>query len=93
VTLMLIPWDIRNYVQQNILLPAIDHIGFTVESIEKLKEDVDEAVGINPVLNPIPFGRGKEGGNRLALLKKQCPIAEHFMSDPDYSLIAVREKQ
>ncbi len=30
VTLMLLPWDIRNYVQQNILLPGIDHIGFTV---------------------------------------------------------------
>ncbi len=53
---------------------------------------MDEAVGINPVLNPIPFGRGKEGGNRLALLKKQCPVADHFMSDPDYSLLAIREQ-
>ena len=93
VTLVLVPWDIRNYVQQNILLPGIDHIGFTVESIDKLKEDVDEAVGVNPVLNPIPFGRGKEGGNRLKLLKQQCPIAEYFMSDPDYTLLAIHEKQ
>ena len=92
VTLMLMPWDIRNYVQQNILLPAIDHIGFTVESIDKLKEDLDEAVAVNPVLNPIAFGRGKEGGNRLELLKKQCPIGEYFMSDPDYTLIAVRQR-
>jgi len=92
MTLMLMPWDIRNYVEQNVLLPAIDHIGFTVESVDKLKGDVDEAVGINPVLNPVPFGRGKEGGNRLELLKKQCPIGEHFMSDPDYTLIAVRER-
>jgi catechol-2,3-dioxygenase len=92
VTLLLMPWDIRNYVQQNILLPGIDHLGFTVESIEKLKEDVDEAVGINPMLNPIPFGRGKEGGNRFELLKKQCPIAGHFMSDPDFSLLAIREQ-
>ena len=93
MTLVLVPWDIRNYVQQNILLPGIDHIGFTVESIDKLKEDVDEAVGINPVLNPIPFGRGKEGGNRLKLLKQQCPIAEHFMSDPDYTLLAIHQRQ
>ena len=92
VTLVLVPWDIRSYVQQNILLPGIDHIGFTVESIDKLKEDVDEAVGINPTLNPIPFGRGKEGGNRLELLKKQCPIAEYFMSDPDHTLLAIHER-
>ena len=74
-----------------IVSPGMDHIGFTVESIDKLKEDVDEAVGVNPVLNPIPFGRGKEGGNRLALLRKQCPIADYFMSDPDYTLLAIRE--
>ncbi|MGE5538831.1 MAG: VOC family protein [Gemmatimonas sp.] len=92
VTLMLIPYDIRNYVEQNILLPGIDHVGFTVESIDKLKEDVDEAVGINPLLNPVPFGRGKEGSNRLELLRKQCPIAEHIMSDPDYNFLAVRER-
>lgn len=93
VTLQLIPWDIRNYVQQNILLPAMDHIGITVESVAKLQEDLDEAVGINPVLNPIPFGRGKEGGNRLALAKKQAPEAKLFMSDPDYSLLAIYERQ
>ncbi len=93
VTLVIIPWDIRNYDQQNILLPSIDHIGFTVESIDKLKADLEEAVDINPVLNPVPFGRGKEGGNRLALLKKQCPYGEFFMSDPDYTLLAVRERQ
>jgi len=93
VTLMLIPWNIQNYAQQNILLRGLDHIGFTVESIEKLKADVDDAVDINPMLNPIPFGRGKEGGNRLELLKKQCPIADHFMTDPDFTLLAISERQ
>jgi hypothetical protein len=43
-------------------------------------------------MNPIPVGKGKESGNRLDLLKKQCPIGEHFISDPDYTLISVREK-
>ena len=92
VTLMLMPWDIRNYLGTNVLLPSIDHIGFTVESIDKLKEDVDEAVGINPLMNPIPFGKGKEGQARLDLLKKQCPDAYYFMSDPDFTLLAIRER-
>ena len=92
MTLMLIPWDIRNYADTNVLLGGLDHIGFTVESIDKLKEDVDEAIAINPLFNPIPFGKGKEGGARFDLLKKQCPVADYFMSDLDYNLIAVREQ-
>ena len=46
----------------------------------------------NHVMNPPPVGRGPEGGARLDLLKKQCPIAEHFLSDPDYTMLAVRER-
>ena len=68
----------------------MDHVGFTVESVDKLKDDVDDLVGVNPVMNPIPLGKGKEGGARLELLKSQCPIGEHFLSDPDFTLIAVR---
>jgi catechol 2,3-dioxygenase-like lactoylglutathione lyase family enzyme len=90
MTLMIIPWRIKNFVGQSILPTGPDHIGFTVESVDKLKEDVDELVGINPVMNPILLGKGKEGGARLELLKQQCPIGEHFLSDPDFTLIAAR---
>jgi hypothetical protein len=48
--------------------------------------------GVNPILSPIPVGRGKEGGARLDLLRRQCPIGEHFMADPDHTLIAVRQR-
>ncbi len=91
MTLMIMPWKITNYVGQSILPTGMDHIGFTVESVDKLKADTDELIGINPVMNPIPLGKGKEGGARLDLLKQQCPISEHFMSDPDFTLLAVRE--
>jgi len=92
VTLLIMPWRINNYANQSILPTGMDHIGFTVESLAKLKEDVEEVVGINPILNPIPVGKGKEQGARLELLKRQCPMGEHFMSDPDHTLIAVRER-
>jgi catechol 2,3-dioxygenase-like lactoylglutathione lyase family enzyme len=90
VTLMIIPWKIKNYVGQSILPTGMDHIGFTVESVDKIKEDLDELIGINPVMNPIPLGKGKEGSARLDLLKMQCPIGEHFLTDPDFTLISVR---
>jgi catechol 2,3-dioxygenase-like lactoylglutathione lyase family enzyme len=88
VTLMIMPWRIKNFVGQSILPTGMDHVGFTVESIDQLKTDLDELVGINPVMNPIPLGKGKEGGARLELLKQQCPIGEYFLSDPDFTLIA-----
>jgi catechol 2,3-dioxygenase-like lactoylglutathione lyase family enzyme len=90
MTLMIMPWRIKSYLGTSILPTGMDHIGFTVENVDKLKEDVDEMVGINPVLNPIPVGKGKESGARLELLKQQCPIGEHFLSDPDFTMIAVR---
>ena len=90
MTLMIIPWRIKNYLGTSILPTGMDHVGFTVESVDKLKEDVDELVGINPVMNPIPVGKGKESGVRLDLLKQQCPIGEYFLSDPDFTMIAVR---
>ena len=93
VTLMIMPWRIKNYVGQSILPTGMDHVGFTVESVEKLKADVEEVVGFNPVLNPIPVGKGKEQGARLDLLKQQCPMGQHFLSDPDFTMIAVSERQ
>lgn len=92
MTIMFIPWKIDNFVGQSILPTGPDHIGFTVESIDKLKEDLDEIVGINPIFNPIPVGKGKEGGARHELLQKQCPISEFFFSDPDFTMLAVHEE-
>jgi catechol 2,3-dioxygenase-like lactoylglutathione lyase family enzyme len=90
MTLMIMPWRIKSYTGQSILPTGMDHVGFTVESVDKLKADVDELVGVNPVMNPIPLGKGKEGGARLDLLEQQCSIGEHFLTDPDFTLIAVR---
>jgi hypothetical protein len=70
----------------------MDHVGFEVESIEALKTDLEEAVGINPCLQPIPVGGGNEQKARLELLKQQCPVGEYFLSDPDFTMIAVSQR-
>jgi catechol 2,3-dioxygenase-like lactoylglutathione lyase family enzyme len=92
VTLTIIPWRIKNYLGQSILPTGMDHFGFTVESLASFKEDLDRIVGINPVMNPIPVGLGKEQGARLDLLKSQCPMGEFFLSDPDFTMIAVQAR-
>src|SRR5262249_37205174 len=90
MTLMIMPWRIKNYLGTSILPTGMDHIGFTVENVDKLKDDVEELVGINPVLNPIPVGKGKESAARLDLLRQQCPIGEYFLSDPDFTMLPAR---
>src|SRR5437879_3086266 len=75
MTLMIMPWRIKNYLGTSILPTGMDPIGFTVESLAQLTEDVDELVGVNPVMNPSPLGKGKERGVRLDLLKAHSPIA------------------
>ena len=73
MTLMIMPWRIRNFVGQSILPTGMDHVGFTVESVDKLKEDVEAVIDINPCLNTIPVGRGKEQGARLELAQAPVP--------------------
>ncbi len=91
VTLVLIPYSIRDYAGTNVLPTGMDHIGVTVDDLEACKRDIEEAVDINPAMSPIPFGRGKEGGMRRELAARQAPYAQHFLSDPDYTLLALRQ--
>lgn len=93
VTLVIMPYKIRNYVGTNILPTGMDHFGFSVESGDKLKEELEEAVGANPLMSGIALGRGKEGAARLALAHKQAPYADFFISDPDFTLVAVSERR
>ena len=90
ITLSLIPYDICNFVGQSILPPGMDHVGFTVEDMGAFRADLDQLVGGNPVMNAPVVGFGKEGAQRLELLQRQAPYAEYFISDPDYTMIAVK---
>ena len=70
--------------------PALDHIGFKVESVEAFKKDLETLVGRNPRLSPSPVGGGPEGAARLKLFQK-CPYGKHQLADPDGVLIDVTE--
>ena len=91
VTLVVMPWKIKNYLGQSILPTGMDHLLFTVDNLEQFQDDLDNVISINPVMNTIPVGRGKEQGARLDLLKRQSPHGEFFLSDPDFTMIAVRQ--
>ncbi len=90
LTLIVMPWSINDYQGSGIERPALDHIGFKVESVEGFKKDLQALIGRNPRLSPSPVGSGPEGEARLRLFAK-CPYGKHHLSDPDGVLIDVCE--
>ncbi len=90
VSLLLMPWDIRDYHGSGIVRPGPDHIGFRVESIEAVKEKLTAVGDNNPHLGPLPLGTGSEGAARLELFAK-CPRGSYQLSDPDGTLIDLAE--
>jgi len=89
MTLVIMPWDIADYEGTGIITAGMDHIGFKVESVEKLKEDVDSIAADNPLLAPSPLGTGAEGKALLELFRRSCPLGRHQMADCDGVLLDV----
>jgi catechol 2,3-dioxygenase-like lactoylglutathione lyase family enzyme len=89
VTLVIMPWDITDYDGTGIVTAGMDHIGFKVESVERLKEDVDRIAADNPLLAPAALGTGAEGKKLLELFRRSCPLGQHHLADCDGVLIDV----
>jgi hypothetical protein len=62
-----------------------------VESIDKLKEDLDDLTGQNPLMRTRAMGYGTEGQARLNLFKK-CPLGHYHMTDIEGVYIDVTEE-
>ena len=69
VTLVVAPWKIADYAGTGIERPALDHLGFAVDSLEKFQENLERVAGRNPALAPFPMKRNGEGEARLKLLQ------------------------
>jgi predicted enzyme related to lactoylglutathione lyase len=89
VTMVILPWKISAFNGAGIEQPGMDHFGFRVPSIAKLKANI-EKVSLNLQLRPKPIDFDDEGVARLNLLKK-CPHGEFHLCDPDGTLIDVKE--
>ena len=90
VTLLILPWRMADYYGQDPARLGLDHIGFKVESVEAVKRDMEELIGVNPQMRTRPLGCGSEGAARLAVLK-QCPIGAFHLTDIEGVYIDVAE--
>jgi catechol 2,3-dioxygenase-like lactoylglutathione lyase family enzyme len=93
VTLVIIPWTLKDFFGTGISARGMDHIGFKVESIDALKTDIDRISTKNYRFqkHTSVVGRGKEGAGRLTMFQKTCPLGCHHMADSDGFLLDVTE--
>ena len=68
--------------------PGMDYIGFKVEDLDKLKEDIVKAGDANPLLTPAPVGLGPEGKARLAMFERTS-LGSWHIADPDGVLLDI----
>lgn len=90
MTLAILQWNIDDYADMDPQRLGPDHIGFKVESIERLKADLDDLTGQNPHLRTRAMGYGTEGKARLALFQK-CPLGHWHLTDIEGVYIDVTE--
>jgi len=90
VTLVISPWRIADFEGAGIERPALDHMGFRVESVEALREELSALAVRHPELAPRPWKAGPEGEARHLLLS-ECTNGAFQLSDPDGVLVDVTE--
>ena len=84
------PWDIADYDATGIITQGMDHIGFKVESVEAVKQELAQIAADNPRLAPASFS-GAEGEALLKLFGRSCPLGQHQFADCDGTLIDIAE--
>ncbi len=90
IRFVIAPWKIGNYEGSGIERPALDHVGFEVESLEAFQSDIERLETDSPDL---AFGTRKndEETARFNLLAK-CRYGASHVVDPDGVLIDVAQR-
>jgi catechol 2,3-dioxygenase-like lactoylglutathione lyase family enzyme len=90
VTLVIAPWKLSDFVGTGQERPALDHLGFEVESLDAFQHDLHAVAARNPALAHMPEQRRGEGEVRMRLLAA-CRYGAFHISDPDGVLLDVSE--
>jgi predicted enzyme related to lactoylglutathione lyase len=90
ISFVIIPWKISDYNGSGIERPALDHLGFEVESIAEFQNDL-KTFQRNPDMRPKSFDNSDEGAVRKKLFER-TNLGDLYMSDLDGVLLAVRER-
>jgi len=87
VTMIITPWRIEDFGVSNAEAPAMDHLGFAVESIDQFAADLERLANRNYALAP-KRPRAGESECRMELLAT-CRYGGFQFGDPDGILLEV----
>ncbi|HEY1235313.1 MAG TPA: VOC family protein [Candidatus Binatia bacterium] len=88
VTLAIMPWKIADFYGSGIERPALDHIGFKVESIAAFKSDLEKSAHLLPREDRPDKNPEREVRQKLLAT---CCFGQLQLADPDGVLIDVSE--
>src|SRR5262245_2529479 len=91
LTFTIMPWDITDYRGSGIERPALDHLGFHVESLARFQNDLGALASSDPDLAPRRARKDDEGQARQRLFSS-CPHGKLRLADPDGVLIDVTDQ-
>lgn len=91
ISFIIIPWKISDYLGSGIERPALDHLGFEVESLDAFERDLTFCER-NPDLRPKSFDASEETKVRRTLFEK-TQLGDRYMADLDGVLLAIRERK
>jgi len=90
VSLVISPWNIADYLGASVARPGLEHLGFTVESIEGVKRDLENMIQSNPELAPRTVTKTSEG-EVIRDLTSTCRYSKYLFSDPDGTYVDISE--
>jgi catechol 2,3-dioxygenase-like lactoylglutathione lyase family enzyme len=90
VTLAILPWQITDFAGSGIERPALDHVGFKVESMAAFKADLEKYSSTSALPAEDRPEKNPEREVRRNLFAKCC-FGQFQMADPDGVLIDVSE--
>ncbi len=82
MTLIVAPWKMSDFEGAGIDRPGLEHVGFKVESVEKVKKELAALREADPEMRERIIAEPSEGERRLALIAT-CRHGQHATSSPD----------
>ena len=82
MTLIVAPWKMSDFEGAGIDRPGIEHLGFKVEKVERLKKELAALRENDPEMRERIIAEPSEGERRTALISG-CRHGRHVTSSPD----------
>jgi predicted enzyme related to lactoylglutathione lyase len=91
VTMVIRPWQLKDYAGTSIYPAGMEHIGFTVKNYAEFRAHAESVLAKNPLLAPLAAGSGTEAETRIKLTRSDCAVFRNYWTDPDGIVISVGE--